>query len=155
MGWRMAMEKTRVKVERLRLGNPLLPAVDIARQVGVSRERVRQLLVRLGLPTRIKPEPVQWCRVCEKPIRKVQSFCSMECWSTFHRIKVICYGCGITFSLRKSVYRARSRRNVSARFWHSRACWSINHGKNFRPYRLSPPRLVVENLFLVHGFFFG
>jgi hypothetical protein len=40
-------------VRAARERNPSAPASDIARDIGVSRERVRQALVALGLPTRV------------------------------------------------------------------------------------------------------
>jgi hypothetical protein len=42
---------TRERVQTLRTENPDLPASTIAEQLGVSKERVRQLLKSLGLPT--------------------------------------------------------------------------------------------------------
>jgi hypothetical protein len=43
---------TREKVRRLRRIAPALKGIDLARLLGVSRERIRQLLVDLGLSTR-------------------------------------------------------------------------------------------------------
>lgn len=40
-------------VRAARERNPQAPAADIARDLGVSRERVRQALVELGYPTRV------------------------------------------------------------------------------------------------------
>lgn len=40
--------ETRVRVERLVRADPTRPAAEIARSVGVSRERVRQILEDLG-----------------------------------------------------------------------------------------------------------
>lgn len=40
-------------VRAARERNPQAPAADIARDLGVSRERVRQALVALGYPTRV------------------------------------------------------------------------------------------------------
>ncbi len=127
------MEKTRAKVWRLRLENPRLPAVEIARSVGVSRERIRQILLALHMPTRIEAEPVKWCRMCGIPIHKLKTFCSRECRSQAHTIAVTCYGCGIVFVLRRAIYRVRKGRNHPARLWHSRACWSVHHGKHHSP----------------------
>lgn len=40
-------------VRAARERNPQAPAADIARDLGVSRERVRQALIALGFPTRV------------------------------------------------------------------------------------------------------
>lgn len=44
----MTPEDTRTRVERLVKADPTLAAAEIARAVGVSRERVRQLLEEMG-----------------------------------------------------------------------------------------------------------
>ena len=125
------METTKARVWRLRFNNPRLSAVEIARQVGVTRERIRQILVALHMPTRIKAEPVKWCRACGTSVPRVKMFCSRVCQSKFHNIEVICYGCGVGFTLRRSVYQVRKGRNHPTRLWHSRACWSAHHEKHY------------------------
>ncbi len=47
-----SMNASRDKVFGLRAANPAITAAEMARQLGVSRERVRQLLVSLDLPTK-------------------------------------------------------------------------------------------------------
>jgi predicted ArsR family transcriptional regulator len=57
-----AAPTTRDQVRALREQNPEMSAVDIARELGVTKERVRQLLVALGLPTVIRgyyPPPAE------------------------------------------------------------------------------------------------
>ena len=45
------MRTTRELVERLRKANPGITQSQMADIVGVSRERIRQILIELGLPT--------------------------------------------------------------------------------------------------------
>jgi hypothetical protein len=50
----MTKQSTTDKVREAREKNKHAPAADIAKDLGVSRERVRQALVTLGLPTRVR-----------------------------------------------------------------------------------------------------
>lgn len=45
------------KVRAAREKNPNIQAAEIAKNLGVSRERIRQALVELGLPTRVRKTP--------------------------------------------------------------------------------------------------
>ena len=44
--------ENRIKVASLRNNHPEWTLQQIADEVGISRERVRQLLIKLGLPTK-------------------------------------------------------------------------------------------------------
>ena len=48
----MPVGENRLKVASLRNNHPEWTLQQIADEVGISRERVRQLLVKLGLPTK-------------------------------------------------------------------------------------------------------
>ena len=62
----------RARIKALRVENPLLPAVDIARSLKISREAVRFNLQKLGLPTAIiRPGyhlPLRVCCRCSRPL---------------------------------------------------------------------------------------
>ena len=118
---------TKERVKAIREGNPKALAINIAREVGVSRERVRQILVRLDLPTSFPREPTNWCCFCVKPIREGRLYCNQKCNERAHRAQVVCRACGAGFSLRLSAYHARSRRSKVDGLWCSRACWNNNH----------------------------
>ncbi len=123
--------RTAERVWAIREGNPRALAVNIAKEVGVSRERVRQILVRFDLPTRILKEPTNWCCFCVKPIPKAKLYCSRYCHERGHKVQVVCRACGVEFTLRLSVYHVRSRRSKAGGLWCSRACWSANHRHQF------------------------
>ena len=119
----IAVQTTKEKVLALRAGNPLIPAADIARHIGVSRERVRQLLVILGLPTRVLFVPTfHLCGVCGAPSRN-PSFCSRKCqsWSTWVIFK--CAVCGRGRRRRGSEVRARISKSRSGNLYCSRKCF--------------------------------
>ena len=60
-------------IKSLRAENPQMPASDIARRLGVSRERVRQLLVALDLPTKVRRN---WIRSSvSSPIERPEYLC--------------------------------------------------------------------------------
>lgn len=60
---------TRETIQSLRAEDPEMSATVIAEQLGVSRERVRQLLNELGLPTKTAAPP----RIKRKPIGEFRS----------------------------------------------------------------------------------
>jgi len=68
-------------VVEIKLKNPKRKAADIARDVGVSRERIRQILKKNGLCTRL-PRLTNICINCGKPFPrgdKRDLYCSPEC----------------------------------------------------------------------------
>lgn len=54
-------------VRAARAKNPDAAAADMAREIGVSRERIRQALVKLGLPTRVRKGPAIPLNPDERP----------------------------------------------------------------------------------------
>lgn len=44
---------TRELVRRARALDPNMPAIQIAERIGITRERVRQILIKLGFHTRV------------------------------------------------------------------------------------------------------
>ena len=92
-------------VKELREAQPKLQASAIARELGISRERVRQILEALGLPTSF-PSPL---RVCvndgcdnELPRRSKAKTCSPECFYAYRRTTFICAYCGAEKEILKS-----------------------------------------------------
>ena len=85
--------------------HPEMTASAIARGAGVSRERVRQLLIRLGLPTRKPRIPISQCRHCQAPLytRRAQ-FCSRDCNTQSRLMVLTCNTCQQTFQRRKLVH---------------------------------------------------
>ena len=65
-------------VIRLRKGNPCMTLKQIGDRVGVTRERVRQVLSRAGLPTRalVSPKLRYECPGCGKLLLGPMFFCA-------------------------------------------------------------------------------
>jgi len=120
--------KLKSKVWQLRRENPRMKGVEIARIVGVSRERVRQFL---GNQNACVPV-IKLCPLCgRKTPTNHQKYCSRECWMKSKRVTLTCDVCGENFTLRGSEYRASLRvRKLKMRFC-SRKCNGHWLGKNF------------------------
>lgn len=126
--------------------NPSLSYAEIARLLGVSRERVRQVV---GRPRR---RPVH-CRVCGARIKVMQSgvtqtayrerYCG-KCWKVEkerrraeHRLHFTCEVCGKTFSRKAGAVRRQLRLGQRIR-WCGRRCqgrWlAANYANRPRPF---------------------
>lgn len=81
------------KVVSLRRNNPCALLDDIARQVGLTRERVRQILKESGRPTRhyIPPKEKFYCSSCGKP--SVYPVC-FDCRKQQSWVEIACNSCG-------------------------------------------------------------
>lgn len=104
--------------------NPALAYSVIADEIGVTRERVRQIAQLNGYPPRkgiLKPKI---CPVCKKPFYKRRSiFCSYTCkYKASHtRIVVNCHYCG------KPIERTPgTMRNRSGRYFCNRVCYNYS-----------------------------
>ena len=72
---------TRNLIKTLRSSHPDLPAVEIAKLLSISKERVRQCLVAEGLPTRVRPDYGE-CEVCGTALKAGRkAYCSTACRS--------------------------------------------------------------------------
>lgn len=125
------MGETKNKVSELRQENPEMKAIDIAKRVGVSRERVRQILIDLGLPTNFN-KPV-FCKSCGVRIdsRGSTGFCQkcyLEALHETHWATLICDGCGKEYELRLSVI---SRRQHNKHHSCSNKCKGSWFGKKY------------------------
>ena len=90
---------TRQRVKELRMSNRFISMSAIARLIGISRQRVFQILQEEGLPTKHLVKPVNKdqysCPVCGKI--STNKFCSNECKKQWHQIPVVCSRCGKLF----------------------------------------------------------
>ena len=126
--------KTFSQVLALRLGNPQLRMVEIASQIGISRERVRQILKRAGQPTNLFSGP-RHCPSCGKTlsykIRK--SGLCLACLTASRHSQVyktfICEICGQPFERRMSEVRAARKYGRRIR-WCSHRCQGKDLGKS-------------------------
>ena len=124
------------KIIALRWTNPCLTLQAIGDQVGVSRERVRQILKRTGLPTKHYKQTYT-CIVCRNIITHCGNkyFCSQKCRMKYHRIPVECNYCGKIIKRRISEilhYSDKIQRNYS---YCNRTCFGKWLGYNHIPYR--------------------
>ena len=87
-----------------RRDDPYATLAEIAQLVGVTRERVRQVLLKHLLPTTAVTvaKAVRRCKVCYKPITRNGSkhYCSMACLTKDHQVSLVCSVCGKPFKIR-------------------------------------------------------
>lgn len=126
---------TKSEAARLRLLNPTWHLKAIAKELGVSRERIRQVLTQQGLPTsHLKLEqyraPRCVCgRVLALPSRKATGLCR-EC----DLVKVTCQQCGTE----RIVTRHRAQ---NKQYFCDRHCFGRWIGKHRKPRR---PKQVIK-----------
>lgn len=143
-------QSARPQVLSLRAENPLISAKEMADIIGVSRERIRQILLKHNLPTkvgrRIQKLPIETitltCLGCSRNIIRALSshraslkrkstyrpFCSKECMFEYRRrnaykdIILKCACCGRDFIRTHKLDRI-SRYYNCKRFFCSRECY--------------------------------
>src|SRR5271157_2402425 len=87
---------TRSRVRDLSSANFFMKMSEIAKMVGISRQRVHQILREEGLPTKQHIKKCQYkCPVCG--VISNRKFCSYECKKKWLYIPVICSECGNIF----------------------------------------------------------
>ena len=91
--------ETRERVRELREYNLFMSMSEIGRSIGISRQRVFQILQEEGLPTKHLVKPVNKdqysCLVCGKI--STNKFCSNECQKQYRQIPIVCTRCGKLF----------------------------------------------------------
>ena len=102
---------SRPQVIQLKKENPQYTLQQIGDQIGITRERVRQILNTESLPTHHLTPPKR-CRQCKKPINKAGNriFCSLACKSLSRRIKLVCETCHIEFYRLKGINNFRTEK---------------------------------------------
>jgi transcriptional regulator with XRE-family HTH domain len=89
----------RKQVIELRSANLSMTGSEIAKKVGISRQRVFQILQQEGLPTGHPIKKLQYqCPVCGNI--SPRKFCCNECKKKWHQVPIVCTRCGKLF-LRK------------------------------------------------------
>ena len=90
---------TRKQVIELRSANLSMTGSEIAMKVGISRQRVFQILQREGLPTGHPIKKLQYqCPVCGNI--SPRKFCCNKCKKKWQQVPIVCTRCGKLF-LRK------------------------------------------------------
>ena len=80
-------------VKTARLKNPCATLQQIGNDIGITRERVRQILSEEGLNTSAWKQ-TYYCLNCDKEIATGRKFCSKRCDSDYTRIQIECPVCG-------------------------------------------------------------
>ena len=123
---------TRQRVKELRVTNPFMTMAEIARVVGITRQRVFQVLQEEGLPTKHLVRPVKKyqysCLVCGKI--STNKFCSNECQKQWQQIPIVCTRCGKLFFRNVHKFLANYRDHSDAIFC-SRKCQSRWLGEHY------------------------
>jgi len=85
----------RDKLAKMRWMNPCATLQEISEHFGVSRERIRQVLNELELPTRHYTETkMVSCLQCGSPIKEGKEFCGRNCQNAYNTILITCSQCG-------------------------------------------------------------
>lgn len=127
------MVTTKERILELRQQDPEIKAVRISEQLSISKEAVRQQLVKLDIPTNFWL-PTQYCIDCGIPLG-YHSYYSPKnhrcraCWNKSHHTTLTCEGCGVTYSLILSQAQTRLRRNKH--HFCSRRCLGKWLGTNY------------------------
>jgi transcription elongation factor Elf1 len=135
----------RDKIIKVRLENPCLTGVSIARQFSISPERVRQFLTEANLPSAhfYNYNRRYICLNCGNEFVSAypKRFCSPECRHRYYWILVECEVCGKLFEIRKSALLRQDQ--TSGRFC-SRECRGRWLGKNYGRGRAKRPPELLE-----------
>lgn len=118
----------RPKVLELLGANPALPYSIIAEEVGVSRERVRQIARHSGYPPRYGIPRPQICPVCRETFYSRRLYCSSGCKHQVSRKAIIlsCHICG------KPVVRTPGNlRSKSGKYFCNRECFKRWVGRSY------------------------
>ena len=115
-------KSVRESVIELRQADPDRSASDMAKVIGCSRERVRQVLKSLDLPTTSGAYRVQYfCQnlECGKELtgsgRNKRKYCDKTCYFKSRRTEVICAECGKAKYVINSQYKYKMA--------HGQKCW--------------------------------
>jgi len=125
-------EFIRQQVKELRMSNLSMTMSEIARLMGISRQRVFQILQENGLPTKHLVRQINNyrynCPVCGKI--SINKFCSDECKKQWQQIPVVCTRCGKLFfrDIHKFLYNYRDHNGT---IFCSRNCQSKWIGEHY------------------------
>ena len=116
----------REDIVRIRRQEPCATLQNIGSRCGVTRERVRQILAKEGLPT---AKITGYCRECGEPLtQKYQRYCPNKCFNIYRQrmknILVSCSYCGNLFPRERSAINAMAARDYQHAF-----CNHICHAK--------------------------
>ena len=125
------MATVREQVMAIREQDSQVRQVDMAREIGCSRERVRQVLNSLGMVS-IPQKPPSICKHCQNEIsaKVYRKFCNAECRKAYSLRHLRCSECGVEYIVSKTVFNASVRRGYKLNFC-GRACLGKYAGKKY------------------------
>ncbi len=100
----------------MRKVDPKRTATSMARELNISRERVRQILNDLGLPTAfLKEQRTCENEGCENKVNRHSSskMCSRECFKEDRLGSFVCAYCGKTKEMAKSLIAIQKSRYIT------------------------------------------
>ncbi len=101
-----------IKVIGIRESNPCATLQQVGDEVGITKERVRQILVSSSLPTRHYTVPKLFsCLNCGKPTYN-KKYCRKQCWYEYTHPLLTCDTCGTLFRRGQSQIISRANRPV-------------------------------------------
>lgn len=116
--------------------SPKKRAVDIARELGITRQRASQILKRLGYPPARLSRPKRYCANCGKRLsRQTAGNLCLACYRanlSSVNIELACPQCGKTFNRKKS-YVIWARKEGQQHFFCSLSCrakWMPRHRRH-------------------------
>ena len=116
--------KTYIEVCKLRRNNVFLTMEDIAKEVGVSRQRVRAILLKEKLPTKsVTKRTAVYCKVCKNPTPNGQVVCPGKCREEHYYTYVECRTCNRKIRYLKSYMKTRIKFGMNRYFYCSRECF--------------------------------
>ena len=107
---------------------PITSLTETGQRIGVTRERVRQLVRQYGIPTLLKGERgLGKCSWCQRKYHGKMGFC-LSCLSWSARTILVCDECGAYFSRRTCELNWRMQKDGRYRGKHycSRRCSGLN-----------------------------
>ena len=114
------MITTKTQIMGFRLLFPEATATDISKVLGISKERVRQLLIKLELPTNFRKAHPPCLNCGGILVRMQKKYCSKTCQRQATQIMLTCDHCPEIYFLTRSEYKIRCSRNKY--FYCSNAC---------------------------------
>ena len=129
---------TRYTVIKIRKIEPNIPAIRLAKLLGVSKARIGKILENENLPTKIKRNlKFMNCKHCDMPTNK--KFCSQKCKNSYKHVFVNCTNCNVEKSIAKNYYLKLISKG--GKTFCTRKCRHVWYWKNF-PERMSKKRIL-------------
>lgn len=125
---------TQTEAIRLRQENPTWTLQQIGDVVGVSRERVRQVLKKNSIQT-IHYIEKPYCKNCGNPAKPRRKFCGPKCRYDYGQVEIVCIVCGVK-KQRSTAWYNRMLKDPSytgngSRVFCSKKCFGYYAGKNW------------------------